>query len=61
HTPKEPSKQQRIRPTVEEVLDTYYVPDEPKKKSPQDVALGLGIDLKPLQTLLSKCNDILQR
>ncbi|RIB11673.1 hypothetical protein C2G38_2202833 [Gigaspora rosea] len=49
---------QRIRPTVEEVLDTYYVPDEPKKKSPQDVALGLGIDLKPLQTLLSKSPNI---
>ncbi|CAG8653553.1 11694_t:CDS:2, partial [Gigaspora rosea] len=39
----------RTRPTIAEVLDTYSVPDKPEKKSSRDVALGLGIDLKPLQ------------
>ncbi|KAF0508968.1 hypothetical protein F8M41_018654 [Gigaspora margarita] len=43
-----------MRPTVTKVLDTYYVPDEPEKKPPQNVTLGLEIDLKPLQTLLNK-------
>ncbi|RIB05169.1 hypothetical protein C2G38_2220450 [Gigaspora rosea] len=46
---------------TQKVFDTYYVPDEPEKKLPQDVAFGLEIDLKLLQMLLSECNDILQR
>ncbi|CAG8832071.1 46453_t:CDS:2, partial [Gigaspora margarita] len=58
---KDPPKPRKTRPTITEVLDTYYVPDEPEKKPPQNVALGLGIDLKPLQTLLNECNDIMQR
>ncbi|CAG8803087.1 41487_t:CDS:2, partial [Gigaspora margarita] len=58
---KDPPKPRKTRPTITEVLDTYYVPDKPEKKPPQNVALGLGIDLKPLQTLLNECNDIMQR
>ncbi|RIB07275.1 hypothetical protein C2G38_2274797 [Gigaspora rosea] len=52
--PKKPSKWPRTRPTIAEVLDTYSVPDKPEKKSSRDVALGLGIDLKPLQALLNE-------
>ncbi|CAG8846061.1 24147_t:CDS:2, partial [Gigaspora margarita] len=59
--PKDPPKRRRTRPTVTEVLNTYYIPDEPEKKPPQNVALGLGLDLKPLQMLLNECNDIMQR
>ncbi|RIB23835.1 hypothetical protein C2G38_2288028 [Gigaspora rosea] len=58
---KKPSKWPRTRPTVVEVLDTYYVPDEPEKKSPRDVALGLEIDLKPFKYYLANvttfCKD----
>ncbi|CAG8487224.1 10972_t:CDS:2 [Gigaspora margarita] len=37
-----------------EVLNTYYIPNEPEKKLSQNIALGLELDLKPFQTLLNK-------
>ncbi|CAG8651232.1 8370_t:CDS:2 [Gigaspora margarita] len=44
-----------------EVLNTYYVPDEPEKNPSQNVVLGLGLDLKPLQMLLNQYNNIMQK
>ncbi|CAG8725169.1 11502_t:CDS:2 [Gigaspora margarita] len=58
---KDLPKQQRTRPTIIEVLNIYYISNEPEKKLPQNVALELGLNLKPLQILLNKCNDIIQR
>ncbi|CAG8692744.1 33596_t:CDS:2, partial [Gigaspora margarita] len=37
---------------------THY---NPEKNPAQNIALGLGLDLKPLQMLLNECNDIMQR
>ncbi|RIB04396.1 hypothetical protein C2G38_2222516 [Gigaspora rosea] len=37
------------KPTIAEVLDTYNTSNKPEKKLPQNVVLGLGINLKPLQ------------
>ncbi|CAG8786150.1 44289_t:CDS:2, partial [Gigaspora margarita] len=55
---KDSLKPRKMRPTVTEVLDTYYVSDEPEKKPPHNVAFRLGLDLNLFKCYLTNVTTL---